>query len=175
VGVHVLQNGELPKLLKLKTNPLKKIMSKVVVGKMQLKVDVDVLWNFALDDYEAKGNDGNESSVGDELNLEVPTIAVQKQRLTYPFSITKLLSASQPNVAPSIVSMPLILQAGASEVVAMFNSNSNSRVPSQMPTLAGNIEPSNLQGKFCVLPMQVGLNGFPNFNAMGQWNPLQIR
>jgi hypothetical protein len=53
----------------LKAKPLKKTMSKVPIGKMQLNVDVDVLWNNALTDYEVEGNDGNESSVGDESDL----------------------------------------------------------------------------------------------------------
>ncbi len=69
VGIHMLQKEKLPKLWKLKAKPLKKTMSKVPIGKMQLNVDVDVLWNNALTDYEVEGNDGNESSVGDESDL----------------------------------------------------------------------------------------------------------
>jgi hypothetical protein len=39
----MLQKEKLPKLWKLKAKPLKKTMSKVPIGKMQLNVDVDVL------------------------------------------------------------------------------------------------------------------------------------
>lgn len=141
-------------------------MSTVPIGKMQQDANVDALWNNSLDGYEAEGNGGNESSVGDESNPKVLAVIVKKQRLVDPISITKP-STLEPNPTSGIISRPLILQ-GVREVVVMPSNDLNVGVPSQTSTLVGNVAPCNLQTtNFCAPLMQRGLGGFPNFTTMG--------
>jgi hypothetical protein len=50
---------------------MSRVQSKVDANKLPI-VD-DVVWNYALDDFEVGGHDGQEFLVGDELNLEDAT------------------------------------------------------------------------------------------------------
>ncbi len=161
MGIHILQKGELLKLWKLNGRLLKKTMSRVLAGKMQL----DFLWNNALDDYEAEGNDGNESLVGDELDLEVLVVIVQKQRSIDLISITKP-NTSKPNVAPSITSRPLILHK-VREVIVMPSNGLNVWVLDQTCISMGNVALITCKlGTFVPL---ISKGGWVGFQTSLQW------
>jgi hypothetical protein len=48
---------------------MSRLQSRADVGKLPI-VDNDVMKNYALNDFEASGHDGQKSLVGDELNLK---------------------------------------------------------------------------------------------------------
>jgi hypothetical protein len=108
---------------------MSKVQLKVDVGKFPI-VDDDVVWNYALDDYEIGGHDGQESSVGDELDLE---------------DATQLLKMDTTSVSKLDITLAFVSNVMAScrlcELVVLPNFVTNVGVVGSMPTLLNTLNP----------------------------------
>jgi hypothetical protein len=72
--------------------------------------DVDVIWNIALNEFETKPNDGQESYVGDESNIEGDGAMAQKPLFDNIYLVKS--SVSTFDTTPTFVSSAIISPGG---------------------------------------------------------------
>jgi hypothetical protein len=66
---------------------MSRVQSRANASKLPI-VDNDVMWNHAINDFEASGHDGQESLVGDESNLEDVAQLLKMYTCVYEPNIT---------------------------------------------------------------------------------------
>jgi hypothetical protein len=129
-----LQIGELPKSWRVKTHSFKKVnmsrvQSRADVDELPI-VDDDIVWNYALDDFEVGGHNGQESLVGDESN---PENVAQLLKMD-------TIGVSKPDITLAFVSNAMALRK-LCELVVLLNSVANVGVVGSMPTSLNTLTP----------------------------------
>jgi hypothetical protein len=105
------------------------VQLRVDAGKLAI-VDDDVVWNYALDDLEVGGHDGQKSLVGDESNLKN---AAQLLKMD-------TMGVSKPNITLAFISNGMTYYMSC-KLVVLPDSVTNVRVVGSMPTLLNTLNP----------------------------------
>jgi hypothetical protein len=102
---------------------MSRVQLRADAGKLPI-VDNDVVWNYALNDFEAGGHDGQESSIGDQSNPE-DVAQLLKMHTTCVF---------KPNITPTFVSNAMNFHRSC-ELSVLHDFVTNVGAVDSMPTL----------------------------------------
>jgi len=127
---------------------MSRFQSRADVGKLPI-VDNDVMWNYALNDFEASGHDGQKSLVGDELDLKnlaqllkMDTIGVSKLDII-------------PTFFSNAMNSHMLCELGV-----LPNSITNVGVVGSMPTLLNTLNPMPNNFGTLIVEFKLGLVKF---------------
>jgi hypothetical protein len=108
---------------------MSRVQSRADVDELPI-VDDDIVWNYALDDFEVGGHNGQESLVGDESN---PENVAQLLKMD-------TIGVSKPDITLAFVSNAMALRK-LCELVVLLNSVANVGVVGSMPTSLNTLTP----------------------------------